>query len=517
MFIAEIKHVIDQISRDKGIDRDVLIRAVEEAIQSAARKKFGNGIDIETQYDDKSGEIEAFQFMDVVETVTDPETQVTLDIGRGLDPECEVGDSLGTKMDTSNFGRIAAQSAKQVIIQKMKDAERDAVYANYIDRRGELINGIVQRFERGNIIVNIGQTEGIVPFREQVPRESYRRGDRIRAYLLDILQEARGPQIVLSRTHPNFLIQLFKTEVPEISEGIVSIMGAVRDPGVRAKIAVSSNDSDIDPVGACVGMRGSRVQNVVQELRGEKIDIIPYHIDQPKYICNALAPAEVSRVIIDEENQAMEIIVPDDALSIAIGKRGQNVRLAAKLTGWRLDVKSESSYNADMKNGYDSLVAIPDISLGLVDALFENGFYSAEELSRASVADLVQIREIDETVAESLIEKAAVTWKEMLTAAQAEVEVEEAQALEAASSDDEDGDGDEKSGDSASAVTPSSDSNGHSEKAGVVENDEEIEAASDSPDEESVVSSSSESKAVKDAGSDDNAGNQADDQPNIEE
>lgn len=517
MFIAEIKHVIDQISRDKGIDRDVLIRAVEEAIQSAARKKFGNGIDIETQYDDKSGEIEAFQFMDVVETVTDPETQVTLDIGRELDPECEVGDSLGTKMDTSNFGRIAAQSAKQVIIQKMKDAERDAVYANYIDRRGELINGIVQRFERGNIIVNIGQTEGIVPFREQVPRESYRRGDRIRAYLLDILPEARGPQIVLSRTHPNFLIQLFKTEVPEISEGIVTIMGAVRDPGVRAKIAVSSNDSDIDPVGACVGMRGSRVQNVVQELRGEKIDIIPHHIDQPKYICNALAPAEVSRVIIDEDNQAMEIIVPDDALSIAIGKRGQNVRLAAKLTGWRLDVKSESSYNADMKNGYDSLVAIPDISLGLVDALFENGFYSAEELSRASVADLVQIREIDETVAESLIEKAAVTWKEMLTAA--ETEVEEAQALEVASADDEDGDVDEKSGDSASAAAPSSDSHEHSEKTGVAENDEAeaIEAASDSPDEESVVSSSSESKAVNDTGADDNEGNQADDQPNIEE
>ncbi len=420
MFTAEIKHVIDQISREKGIERDVLIRAVEEAIQSAARKKFGNGIDIETQYDDKTGEIEVFQFMDVVETVTDPEIQVTLENGRRLDPECEIGDSLGTKMDTSNFGRIAAQSAKQVIIQKMKDAERDAVYTNFIDRRGELINGIVQRFERGDIIVNIGQTEGVVPFREQVPRESYRRGDRIRAYLLDILHESRGPQIILSRTHPNFLIQLFKTEVPEISEGIVSIMGAVRDPGVRAKISVSSNDSDIDPVGACVGMRGSRVQNVVQELRGEKIDIIPYHIDPPKYICNALAPAEVSRVIIDEDNQTMEIIVPDEALSIAIGKRGQNVRLAAKLTGWRLDVKSESSYNADMKSGYDSLVALPDISLGLVDALFENGFYSVEELSRAAIADLVQIREIDEALAAELVEKASAAWEAFLSAPETE-------------------------------------------------------------------------------------------------
>jgi N utilization substance protein A len=425
MFIVEIKHVIEQISRDKGIDRDVLVKAVEEAIQSAARKKFGNGIDIETQYDEKTGEIEVFQFMEVAETVTDPDTQVTLEEGRRLDPECELGDSLGTKMDTSNFGRIAAQSAKQVIIQKMKDAERDAVYSNYVDRKGELINGIVQRFERGDIIVNIGQTEGIVPFREQVPRESYRRGDRIRAYILDILHDTRGPQIILSRTHPNFLIQLFKTEVPEISEGIVSIMGAAREPGIRAKIAVSSNDSDIDPVGACVGMRGSRVQNVVQELKGEKIDIIPYHIAPPKYVCNALAPAEVSRVIIDEENQTMEIIVPDDALSIAIGKRGQNVRLAAKLTRWRLDVKSESSYNADMKNGYDSLGALPDISLGLVDALFENGFYSVEELSRASVNDLVQIREIDEEMAETLITNATIAWEEMAAAAEAAIDKEE--------------------------------------------------------------------------------------------
>ena len=425
MFIVEIKHVIEQISRDKGIDRDVLVKAVEEAIQSAARKKFGNGIDIETQYDEKTGEIEVFQFMEVAETVTDPDTQVTLEEGRHLDPECELGDSLGTKMDTSNFGRIAAQSAKQVIIQKMKDAERDAVYSNYVDRKGELINGIVQRFERGDIIVNIGQTEGIVPFREQVPRESYRRGDRIRAYILDILHDTRGPQIILSRTHPNFLIQLFKTEVPEISEGIVSIMGAAREPGVRAKIAVSSNDSDIDPVGACVGMRGSRVQNVVQELKGEKIDIIPYHIAPPKYVCNALAPAEVSRVIIDEENQTMEIIVPDDALSIAIGKRGQNVRLAAKLTRWRLDVKSESSYNADMKNGYDSLGALPEISLGLVDALFENGFYSVEELSRASVNDLIQIREIDEEMAEALITNATIAWEEMAAAAEAAIDKEE--------------------------------------------------------------------------------------------
>ena len=231
--------------------------------------------------------------------MTEPALEISLEEGRKLDPDCEIGDSLGTKMDTSTFGRIAAQSAKQVIIQKMKDAEKDAVYSSFIDRKGDTLNGIVQRIDRGDIIVNLGHTEGIVPVREQVPKETYRRGDRIRAYILDVLHESRGPQIILSRTHPNFLIHLFRTEVPEITEGIVTIMGAAREPGIRAKFAVASNNSDIDPVGACVGMKGSRVQNVVQELRGEKIDIIPWHIDPAKFVCNALAPAEISRVIID--------------------------------------------------------------------------------------------------------------------------------------------------------------------------------------------------------------------------
>jgi len=349
MFISDIKRVVEQVSRDKGIDREVLIKALEEALRSAARKKYGNKMDIEV-----------------------------------LDPECEVGDSLGTKMDTSTFGRIAAQSAKQVIIQKMKDAEKDAVYASFIGRKGEILNGIVQRIDRGDIIVNLGQTDGVLPVREQVPRESYRRGDRIRAFILDVLHESRGPQIVLSRTHPDFLMDLFRTEVPEISESIVNIMGASREPGVRAKIAVASTNSDIDPVGACVGMKGSRVQNVVQELRGEKIDIIPWHIDPAKFVCNALAPAEISRVIIDEANNSMEVIVPDEFLSIAIGKKflsiaigkkGQNVRLASKLTGWHLDVKSETRYNQAMQTGYDSLVALPGVGISLADALYESGFY----------------------------------------------------------------------------------------------------------------------------------------------
>ena len=235
MFIADIKRVVDQVSRDKGIDREVLIKALEEALRSAARKKFGNKIDIEVQYTEETGEIEVFQFKEVVADITEPDLQITLEDGRELDPECEVGDSIGTKMDTATFGRIAAQSAKQVIIQKMKDAEKDAVYSNFIGRKGEIINGICQRIDRGDIIVNLGHTEGILPIREQVPKESYRRGDRIRALILDVLQDARGPQVVLTRSHPEFLINLFKTEVPEISEGIVNIMGASREPGIRAK------------------------------------------------------------------------------------------------------------------------------------------------------------------------------------------------------------------------------------------------------------------------------------------
>jgi N utilization substance protein A len=430
MLISEIKRVIEQVSRDKGIDRQILIKALEEALKSAARKKYGPKVDIEVQYSEETGELEVFQFKEVAEVVEEPMLQISIEEGRRLDPECEVGDSLGTKMDTNTFGRIAAQSAKQVIIQKLKDAEKDAVYTSYIDRRGEIINGIVQRIDRGDIIVNLGQTEGVLPIREQVPKESYRRGDRIRAMILEVLHESRGPQVVMSRTHPSFLITLFRTEVPEISEGIVSIMGASREPGVRAKIAVASSNSDIDPVGACVGMKGSRVQNVVQELRGEKIDIIPWHIDPAKFVCSSLAPAEISRVIIDEDNRSMEVIVPDEFLSIAIGKKGQNVRLASKLSGWHLDVKSESSYNQAMQSGYNSLMALPGVGISLADALYEKGFYSAEEIAKASREELLQIRGVDEAMADSLIE-AAQAAVEQNAAAEPEPDAAEAASPQA--------------------------------------------------------------------------------------
>lgn len=404
--IPDLKRLIDQVSRDKGIDRQVLIATLEEAIRSAARKKLGQDLDLEVAYNDEFGEIEAFQFKQVVAQVKNPEQEISLTEGRKLDPDCEVGDSLGVKIDTSTFGRIAAQSAKQVIIQKMKDAEREIIFEDYKDRRGEIVNGIVQRFDKGGITVNLGRAEGILPYREQVPRESYRQGDRIRAYVLEVNKESRGPQILLSRTHPNFLIKLFALEVPEIAEGVVTIMGAAREPGSRAKIAVVSKDPDIDPVGACVGMKGSRVQAVVQELKGEKIDIIEYGVDSAKYVCNALAPAVISKVIIDQGKRSMEVIVPDDQLSLAIGKRGQNVRLGSKLTGWHIDVKSEAKYQKSLKEGYQSLLALPGIGEATADNLYEAGFASAEELAGAQIEELAAIPGISQQKAENFIQAA---------------------------------------------------------------------------------------------------------------
>jgi N utilization substance protein A len=413
MVMSEVRRVIEQVSRDRGIDKEVLIKTLEEALRSAARKKFGTRVDIEVRYNEELGEIEVFQFKDVVEKVTEPDLEIDLEEGRKLDPGCQVGDSLGAKMDAPTFGRIAAQSAKQVIIQKMRDAERDVVYEGFINRKGEIVNGIVQRIDKRDIIVNLGRTEAILPVSEQVHRETYRRGERIRAYILDVLHESRGPQIILSRSHPRFLEGLFNTEVPEISEGIVNIMAAAREPGARAKIAVTSNDSDIDPVGACVGMKGTRVQSVVHELKGEKIDIIPWHGDSAKFVCNALSPAEISRVVIDEANRSMEVIVPDEYLSVAIGRRGQNVRLASKLTGWSIDVKSETDYSKAMRSGYDSLIGLPGVGPSTADALYEQGFYSIEELANASVEELIQIKGISEKKAQTLLESARQTLEMM--------------------------------------------------------------------------------------------------------
>ncbi len=439
---SELKRIIDQICREKGVDRGVLIRGLEEAVQAAARKKYGMEYDLEVNYNEEIGEVEAFEFKEVVDVVVNEHLQVSLKEAKELDPDSEIGDSLGMKMDTDSFGRIAAQSAKQVIMQRLKDAERDMVYGDFKDRRGEVINGIVQRFERGSIIVNLGRAEGELSHREQIPRETYKQGDRIRAYIIDIKQFSRGPQIILSRTHPNLLAILFENEVPEIAEGIVQIMQVAREPGARAKIAVTSKDPDVDPVGACVGMKGRRVQAVVQELRGEKIDIVPWDPDAAKFICNALAPAEITRVIVDEDNHSMEVVVQDDQLSLAIGKRGQNVRLASRLTGWKLDVVGETKYNEVLKDGYKSLIQLDGVGEKLATQLYEIDLKSARDLSSATVTDLENISGLSEEEARELIRNAEKFVKETNSAEKAateSVEVAEEPDIQPMEPNDENG------------------------------------------------------------------------------
>jgi len=399
----ELRRIIDQVSRDKGIDKELLVGAIKDAIRSAAKKKYGPRMEIEVEYRDDTGEIEVFQYKEVMERVDDPQQQISLEEGRKLDPECEIGDFLGIKIDASAFGRIAAQSAKQVIMQRMKDAERDLVFEDFKDRKGEIINGIVQRLDPEGIIVNLGRTEALLPPSEQVPRETYHKGERVRAYVLDVKRQTRGPQIILSRTHPSFLVALFEAEVPEISESIVQVLGCSREPGSRSKIAVSSRDSDVDPVGACVGMKGARVQNIVQELRGEKIDIIPWHPDPAKFATNALSPAQVSRIILSKGSQTMEVIVPDDQLSLAIGKRGQNVRLASRLVGWKIDVKSESTYSKSLKEGYLSLLRIPGVGEITASLLHEAGYTSGRDVAETTPEELIQATGLTEKKASAII------------------------------------------------------------------------------------------------------------------
>src|SRR5215470_1324389 len=393
----ELARVIEQVSKEKGIDRSIVVQAVENAMLSAAKKVIGGDMRIEAQYNPEIGEVELFKILTVVEQVANAELEISLaDARQNLDPEAQLGDELLEKLAQS-YGRIAAQAAKQNIIQRLRDAERDIIYNEFKDRKGELTHsGIVQRFEKKNIIVNLGRTDAILPEKEQIPRERYRQGDRIRAFILDVEMGGKGPQIVLSRTHPGFLIKLFEQEVPEIYEGIVEVKGAAREPGGRAKIAVVSHDQDVDPVGACVGMKGTRVQSVVQELRGEKIDIVHWTPDPAEFVVRAMAPARVSKIVMDEEAHSMEVVVPDDQLSLAIGKKGQNVRLASRLTGWNLEVRSDSEAEDEARRARLSLSAIPGVGDVTAELLFQHGFKSAEEVAQADEAALAEVDGIPE-------------------------------------------------------------------------------------------------------------------------
>ncbi len=413
--VFDLNRVIEQIEKEKGIPKESLIEALEQAMMSAARKKLGYEGELEAHFNSEMGEVELFQFKTVSETVTDHHTQITMEEAKKLDPDASLGDSLGTKIDPSILGRIAAQTAKQVIIQKMRDAEKDIVVNEYKDRVGQILSGIVRRFEKGNLIVDLGKTEAIIPYREQVPTEAYKSGDRVQAYFLELNTMGRGAQVILSRRHPGLLRGLFEMEVPEISEKIVEIKSCAREPGVRAKVAVYSRDGDVDPVGACVGMKGSRVQSIVQELRGEKIDIVLWDEDPAKFVCNAIAPAEVGKVIIKEGEHAMEIIVPDDQLSLAIGRKGQNVRLAANLTSWNIDIYSETKYDELAKQAKAKLVEDLKIDESTAMVLYSNAFRSAEEIVHMGLDEFLTIPGMDQEALKRIFgqAEAAVKKKEI--------------------------------------------------------------------------------------------------------
>ncbi|TIH19136.1 transcription termination/antitermination protein NusA [Marinifilum sp. JC120] len=387
---SELKKAIDQISKDRGIDRDLLIDTLEEAVRSSVARKYGDAMDIEVNFNEDAGEIEVYQFKVVAEEVEDEISEITLEEAKAHDPNVQLDDEMGFKLKIEDLGRIAAQSAKQVIIQRMRDAEQEIIYDEFKNRMHEIVSGIIQRRDRTGWIINLGRTEAVLPKGEQIPRERYKRGDRVQAFIIDVQKESRGPQITVSRSHPEYMTSLFKREVPEVDDATVKIMGVARDPGLRAKVAVNSLDRDVDPVGACVGIRGSRIQNIVQELRGERIDIVVWSQDIAMYAQNALSPAVITRIAVDEDEKTLEVVVPDDQLTVAIGRKGQNVKLASRLLGWKIDVFTESRYgeiNAASK-GLDQLASVAEIP---VDNFFSAGFETVSQVANASEEILLSI------------------------------------------------------------------------------------------------------------------------------
>jgi N utilization substance protein A len=406
----ELLQIADAVAREKAIDRGIVIAAMEDAIAKAARSRYGAETDVHAEIEPKTGDLRLTRHMLVVEAVENPSNQITLEGARKHHPAAQVGDTIADPLPPLEYGRIAAQSAKQVIVQKVREAERDRQYAEYKDRIGDIVNGIVKRVEYGNVVVDLGRGEAIVRRDEMLPREVFRNGDRIRAYIYDVRREPRGPQIFLSRTHPQFTAKLFAQEVPEIYDGIVEVKAVARDPGSRAKIAVISRDSSVDPVGACVGMRGSRVQAVVNELQGEKIDIIPWSPDIATFVVNALAPAEVAKVVLDEDKERIEVVVPDQQLSLAIGRRGQNVRLASQLTGWDIDILTEQEESERRHTEFENRTKVFVEALNLDEVvgqlLASEGFGSIEELALVDEKEIAGIEGFDADTARELQERA---------------------------------------------------------------------------------------------------------------
>jgi len=406
----ELLQIADAVAREKSIPRETVLQSMEDALQKAARSRYGQETEVRAEINPKTGELRFSRLMLVVDLVESDATQITLEDARKKNPAAQVGDWIAETLPPFEYGRIAAQSAKQVIVQKVREAERDRQYDEYKDRIGEIINGLVKRVEYGNVIVDLGRAEAIIRRDELIPREMFRPGDRVRAYVYDVRREQRGPQIFMSRTHPQFMSKLFAQEVPEIYDGIVEVKSVARDPGSRAKIAVISRDSSIDPVGACVGMRGSRVQAVVNELQGEKIDIIPWSVDAATFIVNALQPAEVVKVVLDEDSARIEVVVPDDQLSLAIGRRGQNVRLASQLTGWDIDILTEAEESGRRQKEFQErtsiFMAALDVDEVVGQLLASEGFRTVEELAYVDLAELGSIEGFDEETAEEIQNRA---------------------------------------------------------------------------------------------------------------
>ncbi len=406
----ELLQIADAVAREKSIPRETVLQSMEDALQKAARSRYGQETEVRAEINPKTGELRFSRLMLVVDMVESDATQITLEDARKKNPAAQVGDWIAETLPPFEYGRIAAQSAKQVIVQKVREAERDRQYDEYKDRIGEIINGLVKRVEYGNVIVDLGRAEAIIRRDELIPREMFRPGDRVRAYVYDVRREQRGPQIFMSRTHPQFMSKLFAQEVPEIYDGIIEVKSVARDPGSRAKIAVISRDSSIDPVGACVGMRGSRVQAVVNELQGEKIDIIPWSVDAATFIVNALQPAEVVKVVLDEDSARIEVVVPDDQLSLAIGRRGQNVRLASQLTGWDIDILTEAEESGRRQKEFQErtsiFMAALDVDEVVGQLLASEGFRTVEELAYVDLAELGSIEGFDEETAEEIQNRA---------------------------------------------------------------------------------------------------------------
>ena len=434
MNFSEISKVIELLGKDRGIKKEIVVGAIEQAFLVTARKKFGIQGEYEARYNEDDGEIEIFQYKNVVDAVKDNIVEIKFDAAKELDEDCEVGDQLGIKIEDPQFSRVDIQTAKQIIFQKVRDAEREILFAEFKHREDELVTGIVRRYERGNVVLDLGKADAILTRREIIYGETFKPGDRVQAYLSEVVMTNRGPEIRLSRTSPMFLIKLFEVEVPEIQDGTIEIKAAAREPGHRAKIAVYTNDRDIDPVGACVGMKGSRVQNIVNELQGEKIDIVKWHDDVEYFVKNALAPSEITSINVNHDDHTLDVIVEEDQLSLAIGRRGQNVRLAAMLSGWKVNIISKTKLQEKVKFAVENLIQLSKVSEASAQVLVQSGIMSIIDLSASESEDIVKMLDCEAEVAVSIIAEAtaAIENEEIVNEPTEEAEIISASAVPSA-------------------------------------------------------------------------------------